>query len=406
MSLLDVKKDFPIFKQKVNGKPLVYLDSAATSQKPIDVLNTLEEYYKEYNSNVFRAIHTLGEKATEKYEEARKKVASFINSSPKEIIFTRNTTESINLVVRTWGKANIKKDDTILLTEMEHHSNLVPWLMLAKEQNAKISYIPITEEGLLDIKKSQELISKKPKILALTHISNVLGTINPIKELIQLAHRNNVAVLVDAAQSVPHMKVDVKDLDADFLAFSGHKMFGPTGIGVLFGKRKLLESIEPLYGGGEMIKEVFYTHATWNDVPHKFEAGTPHIAGAIGLGAAIDYLQKIGMQNIFEHNQKLTEYALNKLKQVKGIKIYGPLDSKLRNGVISFNLADIHPHDLSTVLDEEGIAIRSGHACAMPLHDKLGITASARVSFHVYNTFEDVDKLILALEKARKVFRL
>ncbi len=406
IQLIDVKKDFPILNQKINGKQLVFLDSASTSQKPVVVINSIKQYYEEYNSNVHRGLYKISAIATQRYEESRKKVANFINSYPKEIIFVRNATEGINLVASSFGRKIVNKNDTVLLTEMEHHSNLVPWQLLVKGKNAKLEFIPITEDGLLDLKKGFELLRKKPKILAITHVSNVLGTINPIKEIIKEAHKHGVIVLVDAAQSVPHMKIDVKDLDCDFLVFSGHKMCGPTGIGVLYGKKELLEEMEPIFGGGDMIKEVKYTSATWNELPWKFEAGTPNIAGAIGLGAAIDYLNSIGIDNIHNYEKFLTKYALEKLSKVKDVKIYGPRDINVRNGVISFNLADIHAHDLTTVLDEEDIAIRSGHHCAMPLIEKLGIIAAARISFYLYNTCEDVDRLIDALEKARKVFKL
>mgnify|MGYP001568082158 CR=1 FL=1 len=406
IQLIDVKKDFPILNQKINGKQLVFLDSASTSQKPVVVINSIKQYYEEYNSNVHRGLYKISAIATQRYEESRKKVANFINSYPKEIIFVRNATEGINLVASSFGRKIVNKNDTVLLTEMEHHSNLVPWQLLVKGKNAKLEFIPITEDGLLDLKKGFELLRKKPKILAITHVSNVLGTINPIKEIIKEAHKHGVIVLVDAAQSVPHMKIDVKDLDCDFLVFSGHKMCGPTGIGVLYGKKELLEEMEPIFGGGDMIKEVQYRNATWNELPWKFEAGNPNIAGAIGLGAAIDYLNSIGIDNIHNYEKFLTKYALEKLSKVKDVKIYGPRDINVRNGVISFNLADIHAHDLTTVLDEEDIAIRSGHHCAMPLIEKLGIIAAARISFYLYNTCEDVDRLIDALEKARKVFKL
>jgi len=406
VQLLDVRKDFPILNQKINGKQLIYLDSAATSLRPSQVLNATAEYYEKYSANVHRGLHTLSHIATNKYEEARLKIAKFINANPKEIIFVRNATEGINIIANSYGKANTKFGDTILLTEMEHHSNIVPWQLLAREKNLSIKYIPITTEGRLDLNKAKEMLKEKPKILAITHASNVLGTVNPIKDIIKTAHNYGVKVLVDAAQSVPHIKVDVKELDCDFLVFSGHKMLGPSGIGVLFAKESILEELEPVLAGGDMIKEVTFYSATWNDLPYKFEAGTPNISGAIGLGAAVDYINRIGIDNIREHEIALTKYALDKLKKLDYIKIYGPLNEEFRLGVISFNLGDIHPHDLTTVLDEEGIAIRSGHACAMPLMEKLGVEAVARSSFYIYSTFEDVDNLILALEKARKVFRL
>lgn len=405
VQLMDVRKDFPILNQLVNGKQLIYLDSSATSLTPRQVVNAENEYYEKYNANVHRALHTLSEIATQKYEEARTKIAKFINAKSNEIIFQRNATEAINLVARSYGK-NLSSGDIVLLTEMEHHSNIVPWQILAKEKNIKIEYIPITNEGRLDLYKAKELINKKPKILAVTHVSNVLGTINPIKDLIELAHKNGAKVLVDAAQSIPHLKVDVKDIDADFLVFSGHKMLGPTGIGILYGKKEILETMEPMLGGGDMIKEVTKNGAIWNDIPYKFEAGTQNIAGAIALGVAVDYIEKIGIENIQKYEETLTVYLLEKLKKLDYIKIYGPLSNENRLGVLSFNIGDIHAHDLTTVLDEEGIAIRSGHACAMPLMQRLNIDAVARVSLYIHNSIEDIDKFISALEKAKKVFRL
>ncbi len=403
---MDARNDFPIFKQKVNGKPLVYLDSAATSQKPRAVIEAIVKYYEEYNANVHRGLHYLSELATRKYEEARKKVAQFVNAQSKEIIFVRNTTEAINLVAHAYVKPMLQNGDRILLTEMEHHSNIVPWQLIAKEKGAIVEYVPVTPDGMLDIAQLKKSLEKKPKMMALTHVSNVLGTINPVHEIVRLAHMHGVPVLIDGAQSVPHMKVDVKDIDCEFLAFSGHKMFGPTGIGVLYGKRNVLESMEPVFGGGDMIKEVTYEGATWNDLPWKFEAGTPNIADAIGLGSAVDFINTLGIEQIQEHTKAVTRYAYEKLSKLSYVTIYGPKDVEQRNGAISFNLGDIHAHDLTTVLDEEGIAIRSGHHCAMPLIEKLGIHSAARVSFHVYNTFEDVDWLIAVLEKARKIFRL
>lgn len=406
IQLLDVRRDFPILDQKVNGKRLVYLDSAATSQKPASVLQAMQQYYEEYNANIHRGLYTLSEIATRKYEEARRKIASFINASWRETVFVRNATEAINIVAHAYVKPRLSKGDTLLLTEMEHHSNLVPWQIIAKETGAKISYVPLTADGLLDVVIARKLLEKKPAFFALTHVSNVLGTITPVRELIQLAHEQGVPVLVDGAQSVPHMKVNVKELGADFYAFSGHKMFGPTGIGILYGKRELLERTEPLFGGGDMIKEVTYDYSKWNELPWKFEAGTPNIAGAIGLGAAVDYIASIGMEHIAEHNTALTAYALEKFSKLSYITVYGPHDVAKRNGVVSFNVGDVHAHDVTTVLDEEGIAIRSGHHCAMPLMEKLGVAAACRASFHVYNTFEDIDRLIQALEKVRKIFRL
>lgn len=398
-----IKEDFPILKRLVHDKPLIYLDSAATSQKPRAVIDSLTKYYQEYNANIHRGIHYLSEKATEEYEYARKKVAKFINAKPEEIVFVRGTTEAINLVSYSWGSRNIKQGDGVLLTEMEHHSSLVPWQQLAIEKKAKLDYIGITDDGLLK-EEDFEKLNRKPKILSLVHVSNVLGTINPVKEITKRAHKNGTLILLDGAQSVPHMPVDVRDLDCDFLAFSGHKMLGPTGIGVLYAKKKILEDMKPFNYGGGMIKEVYLDRTTWYDIPGRFEAGTPDIAGAIGLGAAVDYLEKIGMKNIREHEKDLTKYALEKLQNIKNLTIYGPTDVEKRGGVISFNLGDIHAHDLSSILDSEGIAIRSGHHCAMPLHNRLGIPASARASFYLYNSKEDVDALIQALGKATKIF--
>ncbi len=402
----EIKQDFPILKSR-NGKPLIYLDSAATSQKPVQVLKALETFYTTKNANPHRGVYSLSVEATQLYEAARNKVAQFINAnSAKEIIFTRNATEAINLVANSWGRTNIKQNDTILLTEMEHHSNLVPWQQLAIEKKAILKYIPINEDGTLNLAEAHNLLNEKPKVLAITHVSNVLGTINPVKELIQLAHNNNTIVLVDAAQSVPHMKVDVQDLNADFLTFSGHKMLAPNGIGVLYGKQNLLGQMPPFLFGGEMIKEVTFQNTTFNELPYKLEAGTQAVAEAVALAAAISYLENIGMDYIRQHEIELTQYALEKLKTVPKLKIYGPLNAEQRGGVIAFNLADIHAHDLASVLDDYGICIRSGHHCCMPLHDKLGTAASARISFYIYNTKEDIDAFIGALNQARKVFKL
>jgi cysteine desulfurase/selenocysteine lyase len=392
-----VRKDFPFF-----ARNLVYLDSAATTQKPRVVLDAMRKYYETTNANVHRGVYSLAEEATQAYESARKKVAGFIGASPREVVFVRNATEGINLVAQSWGGVSIQRGDVILLTEMEHHSNIVPWQMLAKRTGARISYLPINEHGVLDWNSAVHALKQKPKILAFTHISNVLGTINPAKELIAEAHKNGVPVLLDASQSVPHMPVSVKELDCDFMVFSGHKMLGPF-VGVLYGKRELLEKMEPVLGGGDMIKEVSFEGSTWNEVPWKFEAGTPCIAGAVGLGAAVDYLHSLGMENIWKHEQELVSYAYNKLKNDKHVAIYGP---EQRAGVVSFNLGDMHAHDVSTVLDQQGFCVRSGHHCAQPLMDRLGVAATVRISFGPYNTKEDVDAFLAALEKAKKVFRL
>ncbi len=400
-----IREDFPVLQRQVNGKPLIYFDNAATSQKPKVVIEATDRYYREYNANIHRGIHKLAEEATLAHEEAREKVAKFINAAhTEEIIFTRNATEAINLVAYTWGRKNLNKGDKIVLTIMEHHSNIVPWQLLAEEKSAQVEYVKIDDEGRLRQDEIQELIDEKTKIVCVTQASNVLGTINPIKEIGRVAHRYGAKFLVDAAQAVPHMKADVKDVDSDFYAFSGHKMLGPTGIGVLHAKREHLQSMPPFLGGGEMIKEVHTTGASWKDIPYKYEAGTPNIVGGIGLGAAIDYLRKIGMDNVHDHEKEITSYALSRMSEVKGLVTYGPKDIRHRVGVVSFNLGDIHPHDLASILDEEGIAIRSGHHCAQPLMEFLNVPAMSRASFYIYNTKEEVDVFINALEKARKLF--
>jgi cysteine desulfurase/selenocysteine lyase len=400
-----IKGDFPILKKKINGKRMVYLDSAATSQKPKQVIKEIEKYYENYNANVHRGIYKIAAEATEEYEKARKKVANFVNAkSENEIIFVRGTTEGINLVKFAWAE-RLMAEDEIICTVMEHHSNLVPWILL-KKKGIDVKFIEINEDGTLKMDEFKKLITPKTKLIAISHVSNVLGTINPVKQIAKIAHENGARILVDAAQSVPHMPVDVQDLDCDFMTFSGHKMLAPTGIGVLYVKEDAYREMDPFMSGGEMIKEVFLTNATWKNPPHKYEAGTPDISGAIALGHAIDYLEKIGMKKIREHEKMLTKYALQKLSKVPGIKIYGPRDEEKRGGVISFNLGDIHAHDLATILDEQGVAIRSGHHCTMPLHSKLGVSATARVSFYVYNGKSDVDKLVEALHNARKVFGL
>jgi cysteine desulfurase/selenocysteine lyase len=405
INALKVREDFPILKRRVNGKPLIYFDNAATSQKPNAVIEAICKYYSEYNANIHRGIHKLAEEATLAHEEAREKVSKFINSNrTEEIVFTRNATEAINLVAYTWGRANIGPGDKIVLTIMEHHSNIVPWQMLAQEKNAKIEFIKIDKEGHLIQKEIQEMIDDKTKLVCVTHASNVLGTINPVNEITKTAHSHGALVLVDGAQSVPHVRVNVREMDCDFMAFSGHKMLGPTGIGVLYGKSKHLENMPPFLGGGEMIREVHTTGASWKDPPYKYEAGTPNVAGAIGLGSAIDYLRKIGMENIHEYEKEITDYALSKMDEVKGLVTYGPRDVRHRVGVLAFNLGDIHAHDLASIMDEEGVAIRSGHHCAQPLMEFLDIPAASRASFYIYNTKEEVDAFIAVLEKARKLF--
>ncbi len=400
-----IRKDFPILRRETRpGIPLTYLDSTATSQKPQIVLDVMDGFYKRSNANIHRGVHTLAEEATTLYEDARQKIARFINApSARQIVFTRNTTESINLLAYTWARANLKAGDVVLLTEMEHHSNLVPWQILSTERDIKLEFIPVTENGLLDLEAYQILLSRGPKLVSFTHMSNVLGTINPAGELIRQAHEVGAVVIIDAAQSVPHFFVDIQALDADFLAFSAHKMCGPTGIGALFGKTELLESMPPFLGGGDMIKEVKLRSFRPNDLPHKFEAGTPAIAEAIGFGAAVDYLSKIGMDVISAHEQDITKYAMERLEEIPGVKIFGPPVEK-RGGVVSFTLAGIHPHDVAQILDRDGIAIRAGHHCAQPLHEKFGIPATSRASFYLYNRMDDVDRLVDGLYKVKKLF--
>ncbi len=401
---LDVRADFPILKRLVHGKPLTYLDSAATSQKPRQVLDTMADYYENYNANIHRGVYTLAEEATGRYEAARKKIAAFIGAaSYREIIFVRNTTEAINLVAYAWGRANLKAGDEVVLTEMEHHSNLLPWFILREQLGFKIRYIPITPEGLLDLSVLPTLLSERTRLVSLTHMSNVLGTINPVHEVAAAAHRAGALCLVDGAQSVPHMAVDVKDIDCDFMAFSGHKMLGPTGIGCLYGKRAILEEMPPFMGGGEMIKTVTYDGAGYNDLPWKYEAGTPSIAEGIGIGAAVDYLRALGMPAIRQHEHSLTTYALQRLSAMPGITIYGPAVDQ-RGGAVAFTVKGMHPHDVATLLDQDAIAVRAGHHCAQPLHTKLAIPASTRASFYVYNTLEEIDRLVESLARAQKVF--
>lgn len=400
-----IREDFPILKRQVNDKPLVYFDNAATSQKPNSVIDAIDRYYRYYNANIHRGIHKLAEEATVAHEEAREKVARFIAAGKtSEIVFTRNATEALNLVAQSWGRANVGRGDKIVLTIMEHHSNIVPWQLVAEEKGATVDFINIDENGELRQDEVQEKIDDSTKIVCVAHASNVLGTINPVKEIGRVAHRYGALFLVDAAQSVPHMPVNIRDIDCDFAAFSGHKMLGPTGIGVMYGKAELLEGMPPFLSGGEMIKEVHTTGASWKDLPYKFEAGTPSIADAIGLGAAVDYLQNIGMENVADHEKEITDYAMERMKDVEGLHIYGPTNIDHRVGVISFNLGDIHAHDLASILDEDGIAIRSGHQCAQPLMEFLQVPAASRASFYIYNTKGEVDVFIEALERARKIF--
>jgi len=400
-----IREQFPIFQRETRaGVPLIYLDSTATSQKPLSVIEAMNTYYRRSNANIHRGVHTLAEEATFMYEEARVKIAKFINAaSARQIIYTRNTTESINLVAYTWARANLKTGDLVILTEMEHHSNLVPWQMLQAERGIELDFIPVTENGLLDLDAYRSLLSRSPKLVSFTHMSNVLGTINPAAEIIRLAHEAGAMTLVDAAQSVPHLKVDVQALDADFLAFSAHKMCGPTGIGALYGKADLLEKMPPFLGGGEMIKEVKLRSFRPNTLPHKFEAGTPAIAEAVGFGAAVDYLTSVGMENVAAHEHEITEYALERLEEIPGVRVFGP-DVQHKGGVAAFTLEGVHPHDVAQILDKDGIAVRAGYHCAQPLHEKFGIPATSRASFYLYSTKEEVDLLVNGIYKVKELF--
>ena len=402
--IVTLRREFPILNQAVNGKTLAFLDSAASSQKPRRVIDCLEDYYQRYNANVHRGIYRLSEEATFAFERARGKVARFINArSQREIVFVRNTTEAINLVARSWGDANLRKGDRILLSIMEHHSNLVPWQMLAQRTGAKLEFLPIDGEGRLALDNLDAQL-EGVRLVAITQQSNVLGTINPVAEIAQRAHAVGALVLVDGAQSVPHMPVDVQALDIDFLAFSGHKMCGPTGIGVLWGRRAILEQMPPFLGGGSMIKVVGLHESTYADVPARFEAGTPAIAEAIALGEAVDFLQEIGMDRIYAHERELLGYALERLTEVEGLRVYGPTTTEMRGGAVSFTLDGVHPHDVAAVLDGEGIAVRAGHHCAQPLHAHYDIPATTRASFYLYNIPEEIDRLVAALHKARTLF--
>ncbi|SFE94493.1 cysteine desulfurase [Alteribacillus iranensis] len=402
MDVKEIRKQFPILDQEVNGKPLVYLDSAATSQKPVQVIEAVNDYYRRYNSNVHRGVHTLGSLATDAYEGAREKVRSFLHaSSTQEIIFTRGTTTAINMVAASYGHTNLEEGDEIVLTPMEHHSNIIPWQQAAKATGAQLKYIPLQEDGTVSIEDVRNTLTSNTKIVAIAHVSNVLGTVNPVKEITKLAHEHGAVTVIDGAQSTPHMKVDVQELDCDFFAFSAHKMSGPTGTGVLYGKKHLLEKMEPVEFGGEMIDFVDLYDSTWKELPWKFEGGTPIIAGAVGLGAAIDFLEEIGMDQIEAHESHLADYAMKKMQEVEGLSIYGP---EKRAGLITFNMDTVHPHDVATVLDSEGIAVRAGHHCAQPLMKWLDVTATARASFYLYNTIEEIDKLTEGLIKTKEYF--
>lgn len=405
LNVNEIRKDFPILgRETAGGRRVIYLDSTATSQKPIQVIEAMNDYYRRSNANIHRGVHTLAEEATALYEGARERIAKFVNAaSSREIIYTRNTTESINLVAYSWARANLKAGDLIVLTEMEHHSNLVPWHMLQMERGVELEFIPVTEDGLLDLEAYKTLLNRSPKLVSFAHMSNVLGTINPAAEIIKLAHAAGAVTLVDGAQSVPHLSVDMQTLDADFYAFSAHKMCGPTGVGVLYGKTALLEAMPPFLGGGDMIKEVKLRSFRPNTLPHKFEAGTPAIAEAVGFGAAVDYLTQVGMADIAEHEHAITEYALERLEEIPGVKLFGPSADK-KGGVAAFTLDGIHPHDVAQILDRDGIAVRAGHHCAQPLHEKFGIPATSRASFYLYSTKDEVDLLVKGLYKVKEMF--
>jgi cysteine desulfurase/selenocysteine lyase len=403
LNVAKLRADFPILSQMANGNPLVYLDNAATSQKPLKVIETIDRYYREDNANIHRGVHMLSERATERYEGARKKIQNFLNAgSEREIIFTRGTTESINLVAQSFGRTNLQAGDEVLITHMEHHSNIVPWQLICEERGAKLKVAPIDDDGNLLLEEFKKLIGEKTKIVAVVHVSNSLGTINPVKEIIQIAHGHGVPVLVDGAQAVPHFPVDVKDLDCDFYAFSGHKVFGPTGIGILYGKEKFLEQMPPYQGGGDMIRTVTLEKSTFNHLPYKFEAGTQHIAGAIGLGAAVDYLNQLDFRLLSQYEHFLLDYAHQKLSEVEGLKFIG--QAKEKASVVSFTMEGIHPHDIGTILDQEGIAIRTGHHCTMPLMIRFNVPATARASMAFYNTVEEIDILAKGIKKVHEVF--
>lgn len=409
LSVEQIRKDFPILQRKVrNEKPLVYLDNASTTQKPIQVINAITDFYTNHNSNIHRAVYALAEEATDAYEVTRDKVARFLNIKDRqEIIFVRGTTEAINLVAYAWGRQNIQADDIIVTTEYEHHSNIVPWQLLTQEKHAKLQYVGVDDDGQLMLDQLDTYLETgKVKLVAVSQMSNVLGTISDVAEIIRRCKKAGVRVLIDGAQSVPHMNVDLGNLGCDFFAFSAHKMLGPTGVGVLWAKKELLEQMVPFHGGGDMIREVHKYETTWNDLPYKFEAGTPNIADVIGFSAAIDYLSNLGMDFVRQHEMDITKYALEKLGEIKGLKVYGTKDLSKRGGVISFNFADIHPHDLATIIDEDGIAIRSGHHCAQVLMERLDVAATSRASFYIYNTKEEVDVLINSLSRAARLFKL
>jgi cysteine desulfurase / selenocysteine lyase len=403
----EIRADFPLLERRVNGQPLVFVDSAATSQKPASVIEAIDSYYRHSNANIHRAVYDLGEESTALYEGAKQRVADFVGADFAETIFTRNVTEAINLVRYTWGRENVSAGDTVLITLMEHHSNIVPWQLLCQERGAKLDYLTVGDDGRLDLDELDARLGQGGvKLVAVTHVSNVLGTINPVTEITRRAHAAGAKVLIDGAQAVPQLPVDVKEIGADFYGFTGHKMLGPNGIGVLWGKRELLEQMPPFLGGGDMIRTVELDHSTWNDLPWKFEAGTSAIADGVGLGAAVDYLSALGMEAVREHERALTAYALERLSEVPGLRTFGPSDMTERGGAVSFAIEGLHPHDIAEICNREGVCIRAGHHCAQPLMRRLGVAATARASFQVYNTHEDVDRLVDSLETARSVFGL
>ena len=399
----EIKSDFPTLNQKINGNDLVYLDNAATTQKPNSVINSVNEYYKKTNSNIHRGVHTLSQEATEKYENARMKIAKFINSTTeKEIIFVRGATEAINLVANSYVRPLLQPNDQIIITEMEHHANIVPWQIVCKEKEAELKILPMNSKGELIVDELEKIITNKTKFMAINHVSNSLGTINDVRKIVEIAHKHNIRILIDGAQAVQHIPIDVKEIDADFYCFSGHKIYAPTGIGVLYGKKKLLDEMPPYQGGGDMIKSVTFEKTIYNDVPNKFEAGTPNISGAIGLGTAIDYIQDIGIETIAKHESDLLNYATEKIKEIKGVRIIG--NAKDKASVLSFTMENIHPHDIGTIMDSHGVAIRAGNHCTQPVMDFYSIPATARASFAIYNDKTDVDKLISSVKKTMEVF--
>jgi cysteine desulfurase/selenocysteine lyase len=401
----EIRADFPLLARQVNGKPLVFVDSAATSQKPASVIEAIDSYYRYSNANIHRAVYELGEESTALYEGAKQRVADFIGAQFEETIFTRNVTEAINLVRHTWGRENVSAGDTVLISQMEHHSNIVPWQLLCQEQAAKLDYLMVGDDGRLDLGElDAKLAAGDVKLVAVAHVSNVLGTINPVAEISRRAHAAGAKVLIDGAQAVPQLPVDVKEIGADFYGFTGHKVLGPNGIGVLWGRRELLEEMPPFLGGGDMIRVVELDHSTWNDLPWKFEAGTPAIADGVGLGAAVDYLSALGMEAVREHERGLTAYALERLSEVAGLRTFGPPDTTERGGAVSFEVKGLHPHDIAEICNRDGVCIRAGHHCAQPLMRRLGVPATARASFQVYNTSDDVDRLVQAIEQAKRVF--